>query len=156
MSGAIRRSIDTSNARISNEARKSIRLQESNLKIDRSALEEDIPEWLSPIALEEYKRVISEAEKINIYDNLDKSTLIMYADTYGRYIEAVTELSKNGSVIVENEKSVVSPWVAIADKLMSQIQRLSSKLGLAATDRLRLVVPIKEEKKMNKFMEFVE
>ena len=50
---------------------------------------------------------------------------------------------------------VVHPLLTAQEKYVKQIMQCSSKLGLAVTDRLRLVVPKKEEKKENKFLQYL-
>ena len=40
----------------------------------------------------------------------------------------------------------------VQEKYVKQIMRCSTKLGLATTDRLKLVVPIREEPAENKFI----
>lgn len=49
-----------------------------------------------------------------------------------------------------------SPYVNIADKAAAMIMRCSSKLGLATTDRLKLIIPEKEEKPANKFIKLLD
>ena len=48
-----------------------------------------------------------------------------------------------------------APYIKIAGEAATQILRCSTKLGLAATDRLKLIVPTEEEKSVNKFLRFL-
>lgn len=46
----------------------------------------------------------------------------------------------------------VHPLLVVQEKYIKQIMQCSTKLGLATTDRLKLIVPTKEETKENKFI----
>lgn len=153
MSGRPRKIIDISTGKISKKEKLNRAVQEEKIKLDRKALEVGAPEWLSDVARDEYNRVVAEAKKINLYDNLDLPILAIYADCYARYITASEALKKYGSVQTIKDKIFVSPYIAIADKLTTQILKCSTKLGLAVTDRLKLIVPTREEKSVNKFLE---
>jgi len=156
MAGRTRKIVEISTGKIGKKEKLNRQIQEEKLKLDRAELERGAPEWLSPAAAEEYNRVVFEAKKINLYDNLDLSILAIYADCYARFVEASEYLQKNGNTIVVGEKEFVSPYVTIADKLMTQILKCSTKLGLSITDRLKLIVPTKEEKSVNPFLQFLK
>jgi P27 family predicted phage terminase small subunit len=132
-------------------------IQESKIKIDRAELESNIPEWLTDEAREEYCRVVREAGKVPFLDNLDLHFVAMYADAYHRYIEAAKQLNKSG-VVIETEKGPQpSPFISVLKKAEDTIFKCSSRLGLATTDRLRLIVPTKaEERKENKFLKYLK
>lgn len=126
--------------------------QQEELKTDRDLIEAGPPEWLDETAAAEYSRVVAEASKLPLYDNLDYSTLAVYAAAYSQYITAYTHLCEDGYVVWRKEGEAVSPWVGIADKAAAQIFKASTKLGLAVTDRLKLIVPTREEAAPNKFL----
>ena len=102
-------------------------------------------------------RVVQEAGKVNLLDNLDLAVLAIYADNYDRYIDASRTLQCQGLTVMGKHEEKPSPYIKIANDAAIQIQRCSTKLGLAATDRLKLIVPIQvEEKPVNKFLRFLE
>lgn len=125
--------------------------QESELHVSREELC-NVPDWLDPVARAEYERVVDEASQLPLYDNLDYSTLAVYAAAYSQYITAYTHLRDDGYVVWRKDGEAVSPWVGIADKAAGQIFKASTKLGLAVTDRLKLIVPTREEAAPNKFL----
>ena len=88
MAGRPRKVVDISTGKIGKEKRLNRKIQEENLKLDRSTLEAGAPAWLSEDAAEEFNRVVSEAKAINLFDNLDLAILAIYADSYARYITA--------------------------------------------------------------------
>lgn len=155
MAGRPRKVVDISTGKIGKTKIKNRQEQEEKIKLKRDQLEKGVPEWLDETAAAEYTRVVAEAGKINLLDNLDLSTLAIYADNYSRYIQCAKEMAKDGIVLKTGGRLLPSPYVMIADKAAIQIQKCSTKLGLATTDRLRLIVPTKEEVKVNKFDKFL-
>ena len=156
MAGRTRKIMEISTGKIGKQERLNRKIQEEKLRLDRADLESGAPEWLQPAAASEFNRVVFEAKKINLYDNLDLSILAIYADCYARYIEATQKIREYGLTAHSRGAFTVSPYVEVADKAATQILKCSTKLGLAVTDRLKLIVPTKEEKTVNKFLEFIK
>lgn len=155
MSGRPRKIIDISTGKIGKQEKLNRKIQEEKIKLDRSQLEGGAPFWLDKTAAEEFNRVVAEAKKINLWDNLDLTVLAIYADNYSRYITAINSIREHGLTATSRGAFIVSPYVEIMDKAATQILKCSTKLGLAITDRLKLIVPTKEEKKVNKFLGYL-
>jgi len=114
------------------------------------------PDWLSEVAALEFTRVVSEAAQVGMLDNLDLSVLAVYADNYGQYVAAASYLNEHGQVVkTQNGYKTPSPWLKVKDSAAKNIFSCSTKLGLAVTDRLKLITPVKEEKTVNKFIKFL-
>lgn len=150
-----RKVVGISTGKISKASRASREQQEKDLKIDRKTLERGAPEWLSDEAALEYNRVVDEAAKIDLLDNLDVAALAIYADQFDRYTKASLAIQKDGAVITGKSGRMMNPAVNVQVKAAELIAKMSTKLGLATTDRLKLIVPTKEEKKVNKFLKYV-
>ena len=150
-----RKVVDISTGKIGKQARVARQVAESKIKIDRKQLETGAPSWLCDGAAQEYNRVVREAGNIGLLDNLDMVVLAIYADNYARYVTASIEMRRSGLTVEGKFADVPSPYVAIADKAATQIQKCSAKLGLATTDRLKLIVPEKEEIQVNKFLKYL-
>ena len=130
--------------------------QQEELKGDRDALQE-IPAWLDETAAAEYQRVIDEAAKIPIFDNLDRTVLAVYAAAYSQFVEATQHLTDEGATVMTRlGGSAASPWVTVADKAASTIMKCSTRLGLSTVDRLKLIVPTKEKAEPNKFLSLIK
>lgn len=153
--GRARKVIDMQIGNISKQKKMNRKMQEEKIKIDRDALMNGAPSWLSERAAAEYNRVVREAAAIDMLDNLDMSVLAIYADNYDRYLDAAEYLQKNGQTYEGRSGPVMSPYVKIAESASNQIMKCSTKLGLATTDRLKLIVPEKESKEVNKFLKYV-
>lgn len=152
--GRPRKVIDISSGKIGKENIKNRQEAEKKLKAERNDLV--APDWLTPNAKVEFERVVSECDKINILDNLDLGVLAIYCNAYDGYIEATKKLEVEGVVKKKMTKTgvieFINPLVNVQEKYVKYIMQSSAKLGLATTDRLKLVVPVKEEKPENKFI----
>lgn len=154
MAGRPRKSVDASVAKRGKKEKINRKIQEEKLKIDRDQL--IAPTFLDEIAKEEFYRVVDETAKIDVLDNLDLSILAMYCNAYSQYIEVNEQIRNTMPALRYNDKGRSSPLINIQDKLAKQILSYSSKLGLATTDRLKLMVPNElAENKENKFLKYV-
>ncbi len=117
------------------------------------------PEWLRDEAKEEFERVVGEAGKVDILDNLDLGILAIYCNAYSCYVDVSKLIQENGYLGMRTPKyddyETVHPLLIVQEKYVKQIMQCSTKLGLATTDRLKLIVPIKEAPKENKFIELI-
>ena len=156
MAGRPRKAVGVSKGKIGKEKRLNRKIQESKIKVDRLQLEEGAPDWLSPDAAEEYMRIVHEAGKVDLLDNIDRAFLAIYADNYDRYTKASAALQEDGLTVATEYGEIPSPYLKIASDAATQIHRCSTKLGLAATDRLKLIVPTAtDDKPKNKFLKYM-
>lgn len=154
--GRPRKVIALSSGKVGKRERLERERQEAAIKADREQLE-TVPEWLTEFGKKEYIRVVTEAGKIPFLDNIDLQYVAMYADAVDRYVNAANHLHKYGDVIKTENGLTVSPFLAVQKKAEDTIFKCSAKLGLAVTDRLRLIVPKqKEEKAENKYLKYLK
>ncbi|MFR7349471.1 phage terminase small subunit P27 family [Peptoniphilus sp.] len=150
-----RKTTATSTGKIGKEKIKERQEQENKIKLDNKNLK--APAYLSETAKIEFARVVEEASKIDTLDNLDLSILAIYSSAYAQYLEITEEIQKMDQAyryITEDNK--ISPLINAQDKIIKQIMTCSSKLGLATTDRLKLIVPTKEESSTNKYLRYID
>ena len=150
-----RKTTATSTGKIGKEKIKERQEQENKIKLDNKNLK--APAYLSETAKIEFTRVVEEASKIDTLDNLDLSILAIYSSAYAQYLEITEEIQNMGQgfryVTADNK---ISPLINAQDKIIKQIMTCSSKLGLATTDRLKLIVPKKEESEANKYLRYLD
>lgn len=158
MGGRPKKSASVATGKIGKEAIQAKLKQEEKLKLSRTGLVP--PSWLDVFAAAEFSRVVDEAGKINLHDNLDFSILAIYSNAYSRYIEATMFITENGLTGDRETKygnyEVVSPYVLAQEKYVKQIMQCSTKLGLATTDRLKLIVPCEEMPATNKYLKYAK
>lgn len=158
MAGRTRKVVDISTGKIGKQAIKNRQEQEKKLKLGREQLE--APEWLSEEGKEEFERVVAEAATINLLDNLDLGFLAIYCNAYACYQEVTRMIVSSGYLgkrtTANDIYETVHPLLVVQEKYIKQIMQCSTKLGLATTDRLKLIIPTKEEAKENKFIELIQ
>lgn len=109
---------------------------ETYFKLSRNGLEP--PAWLDDDARQEFLRIVHETEEIDLLDSGDLACLAVYADSYSRY----------GRAVLEGDAKQLP---AIARTIL----QCSARLGLTATDRLRLIIPEKKAPE-NKYLKFLK
>lgn len=149
MPGRPRKIIQMSTRKISRSDRVERAEQEARLKLGRDELKP--PSWLDAAAKKEFRRCARNFEEIGILDNLDLSTLALYADAYS-HVQQLGKILRGADGAMDKAEAPLRAYEKYA-KLMMQC---STKLGIATVDRLKLVTPVEKEKKVNKFVQFLE
>lgn len=151
--GRPRKVVSMSTGKIGKAARAARSEAEKQMHVKADALSP--PDWLSDRAALEFDRVVRESAELGMLDNLDLAVLAVYADNYSRYADAATHINIHGATVTtKNGYETPSPWVAVSDRAAKNIFACSAKLGMSVTDRLKLIVPTKEEKSVNKYIKF--
>lgn len=157
MGGRPRKVVEISTGKIGKSKQNARREQEKKIKLPRDSLVP--PAWLDDVAAAEFTRVVDESGQINLLDNLDLGILAVYANAFSRYQKSVEYINEYGDTCTRSSKfedyEVVSPYLQAQEKYIKQIMQCSTKLGLATTDRLKLIVPTKESSETNKFLKFL-
>lgn len=157
MAGRPRKIVDIATGKIGKEKIKARKEQEKKIKLERDQL--IAPSWLNEEAKEEFERVVIEAESIELLDNLDLGILAIYCNAYASYVDISIQIQNKGYLAKRetrhDEYDTVSPLLQAQEKYVKQIMQCSTKLGLATTDRLKLIVPKKEESETNKYLKYL-
>lgn len=158
MAGRAKKVVELSNRNISKAEKKNRSDQEKKLKLGREQL--NAPTWLREDAKKEFERIVVETEAINLLDNLDLGFLAIHCNAYSCYMEVTNLIKESGflgkRVTANDVYETVHPLLVVQEKYIKQIMQCSTKLGLATTDRLKLIVPTHEEAKENKFIELIK
>lgn len=150
----IRKVVSMQKGHLSKEQKAAMNDGEKAVKANSDAL--SAPDWLSDTAALEFERVVREAKTVGMLDNLDLSVLAVYADNYSRYVQAATYMNIHGPLVtMKTGYEQISPWLTVLNQSAKNIFTCSTKLALAVTDRLKLIVPTKEEKSVNKYIKFL-
>lgn len=157
MAGRPRKVVDISTGKIGKAKRAARAENEKKLKLARDQLQP--PAWLDDEAAAEFSRVVAEAGDIDILDNLDLGALAIYANAWSRYVKVSMRIKETGELGTRKSKyetyETVHPLLGAQEKYVKQIMQCSTKLGLSTTDRLKLVVPVKESKEVNKYVKYL-
>lgn len=105
------------------------------------------PQWLDKDAKTEWKRVATELEKLGLLTQIDRTAMAAYCQSYSRWKEAETALSKHGTVFkTPNGYIQQLPQVAIANKYAKMMKEFSQEFGLTPASRTRIEVKPAGEK----------
>ena len=125
---------------------------------DRKAREEAIrgdcdkvepPAYLTANQKKEFKRLATELLKIDIIQNLDVNTLVIYVQTWEQYNDLVK--------VIESEQVCSRAYNSMQrtkDLLFSQCMRTANELGLTFGARMKMAQPKVENPPENKFAKF--
>ncbi len=152
--GRQRKTTSTTKKHLTKKEKEQRANQEKKVKLDRDGLK--VPDWMQNdlLARNEFIRVVDAASKIDLWDNLDLSIIAIYCKAYSGYITVTRLIDENGFVVQGKDSEKISPYVTAQNRYVEQIFKCSAKLGLATTDRLKLIVP-EGESKENKFTKYI-
>ncbi|TAN66627.1 phage terminase small subunit P27 family [Paraclostridium sordellii 8483] len=153
--GKQRKTVATSKRKISKAEKEKRAQQEKQIKLERDELV--VPKWMEDdeIARNEFIRIVEAAKKIDLWDNLDLGFIAVYCKAFSSYIDLTKKIDENGYTVQGKETEKISPYVTAQNRYVEQMLRCSSKLGVATTDRLKLIIP-EPETKENKFMKYLK
>lgn len=154
MAGRPRKIIQMSTRKIAKTQREMREEQEGKLKLGRDQLTP--PSWLDRGAKKEFRRVADEFAQIGILDNLDLAVLAMYAHAYSHMQTLAKSLNKDGDIRETDGFRVTASELNAYEKYSKILMQCSAKLGLSTVDRLKLVTPVEKEKKVNKYLRFLD
>lgn len=156
--------LDAQSGHLTNAEKEAKRLAENTIKVtNRKKI--TAPEWLSFEARKEFNRVVKAFEEIeglnSLLSSLDTTTLAIYSDAFFNYVRLTKEIAEGDVVESYTNKAgatntVINAKVQAQMKYIDVIMKCSSKLGLSLSDRLKLVIPTKDEKPQNKFSSFIK
>lgn len=150
MAGRNKKPAEVSTGKIGKDAKAHRLAEEERVKLGRESLV--APEWLSFEAQIEFNRVVDEAGQIGLLDNLDLSVLSIYCNAYYCYIELTKKIQSKGF----GTRGASSTDISKQEKYVKQILQCSAKLGLATTDRLKIIVPAPKQAPKNKFEKYIQ
>lgn len=104
---------------------------------------QDPPDWLiNDVAINEFKRIVKEIDKIDVIGNLDINNLGGYCNSYALYLKSTEELkgkslivrkmTKNGPITVKN------PLIEIQKNYADEMRKFASLCGMTIDSRLKV------------------
>jgi P27 family predicted phage terminase small subunit len=93
---------------------------------------------------------------LRLMTEIDVGQLALYCVAWGRWCEAEENLRRFGTIISgPNRWPVQSPYLAIANKAMEQMQRALVEFGMSPSSRTRArqVSPAKPQSKLARFLD---
>ena len=94
------------------------------------------PPELSPIALEEWKRIVPHLAEASLAAVVDANVLATYCEVRARWIAAEKMVAELGPVVASSTQTPTSnPYLKVADTAIRQLTELGRELGLSPAAR---------------------
>ena len=139
--GRPRKIISLQTGNIKKDVRAKREYEESLIKTDKDELEK-LPSsvFLDATAKREYERVRKNLQSIDIIGNLDRNSMIVYANAYSMYLQALKETKKKDFCPTVNTSSgeKPNPIYAIMEQAKKDMDTSGSALGMSASSRLKI------------------
>lgn len=105
----------------------------------------DMPDWLSPYAQEEWKRVVPELVKLNLIGRVDRSALIVYVEAHSAHRSAIEQLGRmNNTTLLPGRRDrevVKNPTLQVVRDQANLVAKMCAEFGMTASSRARMVLP---------------
>ena len=115
------------------------KLNNSGPRLDGTTPE--CPVWLDAEAKREWDRVVHALHESGILTNVDRAVLAAYCQSYARWVEAETQVEKEGQVLErQSGRHYLNPNLAAASLALKQLMAYAVQLGLTPAARSRIGV----------------
>jgi len=113
------------------------------------------PNWLSPFAKKEFKKMVKELLEVELVTNVDVNALALYCDAYDNYVECTRIIQEEGLMVEYTNKAaetnkVPHPLLTKQKGLFEQMKSLSTEFGLTPAARAKIAIPKPVEKELSK------
>jgi P27 family predicted phage terminase small subunit len=97
------------------------------------------PDFLSPVALAEWHRLVAEFAASRLLTALDRGALGCYVTAYGDWATAEAKIREQGLLMRTTSGRITrSPWAEISHQSMELMLKFGELLGLSPVARTRL------------------
>ena len=139
--GRPRKIISMQTGNIKKDVRAKREYEESLVKTDKDELEK-LPSsvFLDATAKREYERVRKNLQSIDIIGNLDRNSMIVYANAYSMYLQALKETKKKDfcPTVKTSSGEKPNPVYAILEQAKKDMESSGSALGMSTSSRLKI------------------
>lgn len=136
-----RKIISMQTGNIKKDVRARREYEESLIKTDGDELEKVPPSvFIDAIAKKEYERIRKNLKSIEIIGNLDRNSMIVYANAYSMYMRASKEIKKKDfePVVETSSGKKPNPMYAILEQAKKDMDTAGNALGMSASSRLKI------------------
>jgi P27 family predicted phage terminase small subunit len=97
------------------------------------------PEHLDAVAMKEWNRIAPLLLKSRLLSGIDGAALGAYCTAYSRWAQAERMLQKTGLLVkAPSGYPIISPYVSISNKAMSQMTKMLVEFGMSPSSRARV------------------
>lgn len=139
--GRPRKIISLQTGNIKKDVRAKREYEESLVKTDKDELDKVPPSaFIDSIAKKEYERIKKNLQSIEIIGNLDRNSMIIYANAYSMYMMASKEIKKKNfkPTVITSSGEKPNPIYAVLEQAKKDMDSAGSALGMSASSRLKI------------------
>lgn len=136
-----RKIISLQTGNIKKDVRARREYEESLVKTDKDELEKVPPSvFIDTVAKKEYERIHKNLKSIEIIGNLDRNSMIVYANAYAMYVQASKEIRKKNftPIVITSSGEKPNPIYAILEQAKKDMDSAGGALGMSASSRLKI------------------
>jgi P27 family predicted phage terminase small subunit len=109
----------------------------------------DPPDYLSPMAVEEWRRITKELLRLRLFTVVDANPLAAYCQSYGRWVDAERKLASiravnpDAALLVKGSlgNPIPNPLIKIARLAALDMLKYASEFGFTPAARSRIISP---------------
>ncbi len=139
--GRPRKVISIQTGNIKKDVRARREYEESLIKTEGDELDK-VPTsvFLDATAKKEYTRIKKNLESIEIIGNLDRNAMIVYANAYSMYLQALKETKKKDfcPTVKTSSGEKPNPIYTILEQAKKDMETSGNALGMSASSRLKI------------------
>lgn len=115
----------------------------------------DPPTFLSADALEEWKRITVELDRLGLLSELDRTELAMYCQAYGRLVKYERIVAEKGELYKTNNGNIqLSPAMWVINKAMEQCHKFLTEFGMTPASRAKVAADKVKKKEHDPWEKF--
>ena len=117
------------------------------------------PKFLNRHARNEWRRVVPELERLNLFTKIDRASLAAYCQAYGRWVETEFKLNELTAKAIESGGDasnafllktqagnvIISPLLSVANRCLEQMHTFLIEFGMTPVSRTRISTVNKAE-----------
>lgn len=118
------------------------------------------PKFLNKHALNEWKRITPELERLGLFTKIDRASLAAYCQVYGRWVETENKINElidkaaktggdaSNAYLLKTQAGnvIISPLLSVANRCLEQMKAFLIEFGMTPVSRSRINLAPKEEK----------
>ena len=90
-------------------------------------------------AREQWEKIVEPLINCGIYTVIDETALILYCETYVSWVEAMTHIQTEGSILkTDKGYAYQNPWLQIANKKFEPLHKMLSEFGMTPSSRSKV------------------
>jgi len=105
------------------------------------------PNWLSPVARTEWKRIVPELFRIGVLSRIDMAALAAYCENYAVMVQCSNYIRRKGGYAkyLAGKNSQTAPHITAMNKAAAHIRAFCTEFGMTPSSRGRMEVPKQDE-----------